>query len=70
MFGAIAEILQVLGIKLADIERHAEILGFDGHPSVPRQPRRMTMAEPVPGIAQPRLAVTSTSLTWRQPPSR
>ena len=38
MRSAIAEILQVLGIKLADIERHAEILGFDGHPSVPVNP--------------------------------
>ena len=30
----------------------------------------MTMAEPVPGLAQPRLADTSQFLTWRQPPSR
>ena len=33
-------------------------------------PRRITIADPVPGIAQPRLADTSAFLTWRQPPSR
>ena len=33
-------------------------------------PRRITIADPVPGIAQPRLAETSAFLTWRQPPSR
>ena len=33
------------------------------------QPRRMTIADPVAGLAQPRLALTSTFLTWRQPPS-
>ena len=33
------------------------------------QPRRMTIDEAVAGLAQPRLALTSTSLTWRQPPS-
>src|SRR5262249_18512757 len=70
VLGAVPEILQVLAIKLADVERHAEILGFDRHRSVPPQPRRMPIAEPVPGIAQPRLAVTSTSFTWRHPPSR
>jgi hypothetical protein len=32
-------------------------------------PRRITIADPVPGIAQPRLADTSAFLTWRQPPS-
>jgi hypothetical protein len=30
------------------------------HQKFPAHPRRITMAEPVPGIAQPRLAVTST----------
>jgi hypothetical protein len=33
-------------------------------------PRRITIADPVPGIAQPRLADTSAFFTWRQPPSR
>jgi hypothetical protein len=33
-------------------------------------PLRITIADPVPGIAQPRLADTSAFLTWRQPPSR
>ena len=28
-------------------------------------PRRITIADPVPGIAQPRLADTSAFLTWR-----
>ena len=32
--------------------------------------RRMTIADPVSGLAQPRLAVTSTFFTARQPPSR
>jgi hypothetical protein len=34
------------------------------------QPRRITIDEAVDGLAQPRLALTSTFLTWRQPPSR
>src|SRR6516164_2013551 len=34
------------------------------------QPRRMTIDDAVEGLAQPRLALTSTFLTWRQPPSR
>ena len=34
------------------------------------QPRRMTIDDAVDGFAQPRLALTSTFLTWRQPPSR
>ena len=33
-------------------------------------PRRITIADPVPGIAQPRLADTSAFLTWRHPPSQ
>ncbi len=33
------------------------------------QPRRITIDEAVDGLAHPRLALTSTSLTWRQPPS-
>ena len=37
---------------------------------VSRQPRRITIDEAVDGLAQPRLALTSTSFTWRQPPSR
>src|SRR6185312_2364769 len=62
MRGAMPEILEVLAVELADVERHVEILGFDGHGRSP-QPRRITMAEPVPGIAQPRLALSSASLT-------
>ena len=41
-----------------------------GDETGPSQPRRMTIAEAVDGLAQPRLALTSTFLTWRQPPSR
>jgi len=33
-------------------------------------PRRITIADPVPGMAQPRLADSSAFLTCRQPPSR
>ena len=36
--GAVVEIFQILGVKLADIERHAEILGFDRHPACPFNP--------------------------------
>ena len=32
-------------------------------------PLCITMAEPVAGVAQPRLAVSSASRTWRHPPS-
>jgi hypothetical protein len=39
-------------------------------PRIRTYPRRITIADPVPGIAQPRLADTSAFLTWRQPPSR
>ena len=38
-------------------------------PRIRTYPRRITIADPVPGIAQPRLADTSAFLTWRQPPS-
>jgi hypothetical protein len=39
-------------------------------PRITTYPRRITIADPVPGIAQPRLADSSAFLTWRQPPSR
>ena len=39
-------------------------------PCIRTYPRRITIADPVPGIAQPRLADTSAFFTWRQPPSR
>src|SRR5262249_37372708 len=67
--GAMAEELEVLAVEVAHVELHAEIVGVDRHVPLP-QPRRMTMAEPVPGMAQPRLAETSALRTWRQPPSR
>ncbi len=48
-----------------------EIVAVDAwHRSVSLyQPLRMTIDDAVAGLAQPRLALTSTSLTWRQPPS-
>ena len=68
---AVLEVGQVLDLEIVDVERHAEIGGLDSHDIVPSaQSRRMTMAEPVPGMAQPRLAVTSQFFTCRQPPSR
>ena len=66
---AVLEVLEVLDVEIVDLERHAEIGRADGHGAIlPQAPRRMTIAEPVPGIAQPRLALTSTFFTWRQPP--
>jgi len=47
---------------------HDEVGGLKS--MVGDQPRRMTIAEAVDGLAQPRLALTSASRTWRQPPSR
>jgi len=38
-------------------------------PRIRTYPRRITIADPVPGIAQPKLADTSAFLTWRQRPS-
>ena len=56
-------------VEIVDLERHAQILrGY--HCLLLPYPRRITIADPVPGIAQPRLAETSAFFTWRQPPSR
>jgi hypothetical protein len=66
---AMLEVGEVLDVELVDRQRHAEIGGLDRHDFLP-YPRRMTMAEPVPGLAQPRLAESSAFRTCRQPPSR
>src|SRR5207248_645287 len=68
--GAMLEVLDILDIEIVDAQPHAEILPFDCHRCSPYQPLRMTIDDAVAGLAQPRLALTSTSLTWRQPPSR
>src|SRR6185437_7475023 len=71
MRGAMLEILDILDIEIVDAQPHAEIVSFDWHDLFPfHQPLRMTIDDAVAGLAQPRLALTSTFLTWRQPPSR
>ena len=60
---AMAEIFEVLDIEIIDSERHAEIFAANCHVLSPPQPRRMTIDEAVDGLAQPRLALTSTFLT-------
>ena len=72
---AVAEIFEVLVSRSARLQRHARDIGLNSwplscSPFAAAQPRRMTIDEAVDGLAQPRLAVTSTFLTWRQPPSR
>jgi len=47
-------------VEIIDLKRHAEILRGYHLP----YPLRITMADPVPGIAQPRLADTSAFFTW------
>ena len=54
-----------LDIEIVQSERHAKVVALHRHHAL-----RITMADPVPGIAHPRLAVNSTSLTCRHPPSR
>src|ERR1051325_3405113 len=71
MRGAMLEIFDILDIEIVDAQPHAEILSFDWHDLFPfHQPLRMTIDDAVAGLAQPRLALTSTFLTCRQPPSR
>jgi hypothetical protein len=54
----------VLFVDVLEPEAHSEIVGCDGHGVVFLvQSRRMTRADPVPGMDQPKLAVTSTSFT-------
>src|SRR5262249_7494960 len=67
---AVLEVGEVLNVEILKGERHAEIVGLVRHCQPPAiQPRRMTMADPVPGMAQPRLALTWQSFTCRQPPA-
>ena len=63
VLGAMAEIFQVLDVEIVDSEPHAQIFGANSHDLSPSQPRRMTIEEAVDGLAQPRLALTSTFLT-------
>ena len=70
MARAVREIGEVLLVQIVDRQGHTKVIGLDGHDCFAFQLRRMTMAEPVIGLAQPRLAVTSMSFTCRQPPSR
>ena len=73
---AVAEIVEVLMVEIRQLQRHPEIGGLNSGIFLfsvlfsAAQPRRMTIDEAVDGLAQPRLALTSTFLTWRQPPSR
>jgi hypothetical protein len=53
-----------------DVGRQRSVQTKTPSPRIRTYPRRITIADPVPGIAQPRLADTSAFLTWRQPPSR
>src|SRR5262249_48606405 len=61
--GAMLEVHDILDIEIVDAQPHAEILAFDRHRCSPYQPLRMTIDDAVAGLAQPRLALTSTSLT-------
>ncbi len=70
VIGAVPEIFEVLNVEIVESEPHAQIFGANSHACSPSQPRRMTIEEAVDGLAQPRLALTSTFLTWRHPPSR
>ena len=63
VLGAMAEIFEVLDIEIVDSESHAQIFGANRHCLSPSQPRRMTIDEAVDGLAQPRLALTSTFFT-------
>src|SRR5262249_45950481 len=60
---------EVFSPEVSEADRHPEVLRLDWHGSPPVQPRRMTIAEPVPGMAQPKFALTSHPFTCRQPPS-
>ena len=68
---AVLEIFGVLDIQLADRESHAEMIALhSSHSSIlPQSPRRMTSAEPMAGVAQPMLQVSSGFFTARHPPS-
>jgi hypothetical protein len=66
--GTVPEVRKVFGVEVVDAQRHAQIVSNDRHGSLP-QPRSITTAEPVPGIAHPRFAVSSQRLTCRHPPS-
>ena len=70
--GAVPEEVAVLLIEILDGEHHAHVVALDRHVLAPSYlwSLAITMAEPVPGIAQPKLAETSASFTCRHPPSR
>jgi hypothetical protein len=59
MLRTVGEVVEVLMVEIIDLKRHAEILRGYHLP----YPLRITMADPVPGIAQPRLADTSAFFT-------
>jgi hypothetical protein len=63
----------VLSLESLQIRRNhnwLKSLSFFFSQALRTYPRRITIADPVPGIAQPRLADTSAFLTCRHPPSR